>query len=157
MASSGGLYVTANTTAFYAPGAASQYTTGWAAFGSQKGDLTVTEDATNSKLTLKPGRYLVKFHASVETEVVSGTSGDSVGIVAFQLYKDLVATPTAITGAKASVDAQAADRPTNVSLEAIVTIASTDSGDVMIYVDPTDASGNDIVISEAQLIAIQVD
>ena len=53
--------------------------------------------------------------------------------------------------------AQAADRPTNVSIEAIVEILSTDSGDVMVYVSATDASGNDIVISEAQFVALMVD
>jgi len=164
MGSSGGIYLTGNSIAFYAPAAATQFTSvNFTAFGSQEGDLTVTEDATNSKLTLKPGRYLLSFTASVETEVVSGTSGDSVGIVSFLLYKDLVATPTAIAGAKASVDSQAADRPTNVSITALVDInaanasQSADSGDVMVYVDATDASGNDIVISEAQFTAVKVD
>ena len=137
MSSVGGLYVTGNSTAFIAPYTATKYTTGWAAFGNQHGNLTVEESATNSRLTLKPGKYLVTFSASVETDVVSGTSGDSVGIVTFAVYKD----QAAVTGLAQKVDAQAADRPASVAICGLVEVEATDSGQVEVFVSSGDSSG----------------
>jgi len=150
MPSYGGLYITGNSTAFYVPHAAAKYTTGWVAFAKGRGDLTVTESATNSRLTVKPGVYLVTLHMTIETEVVSGTSGDSVGIITVGIRKD----QSQVTGLKAKLDSQAADRPHNVNIVGLVEVDSTDSGQLEVYVDATDASGNDVVVSEAQFCAV---
>jgi len=153
MGSSGGLYITGNTTAFVAPNTAAQYTTGWAAFGSQKGDQTVVESASGSKLTLKPGRYFVTLNLTVETEDISGSCDDDTGIITFGVRKD----GTQVTGLKAKLDSQDSDRPHNISIAGIVTVASTDTGDLTVYVESNEVAGNDICISEGQFCAHLID
>jgi hypothetical protein len=153
MGSFGGLYVTGNTTAFLAPNAGAKYTTGWTAFGHSGGDLTVKEDAANSKLTLRPGVYRVSFSASIETEDISGTSGDYAGILTFTIRKDGVA----VAGLKAQVNQDAADKPANVAITGLLRVLTTDTGDITVYVASGDANGNDVTIKEAQLVVEKVD
>lgn len=150
----GGLQISGNSTAFTVPNAAAKYTQGWEAHAvSQHGNADVAPSTSNSRLVLLPGVYKVTFNAVVETEVVSGTSGDSVGTVSFQLYK----AGTAVDGAKAKVNALAADRPQTATVVDIVEITEAQrtagTNYVEIYASSGDASGNDIVISDATFLA----
>lgn len=153
MPSAGGLYVNGNTTAVLAAAVAAKYTQGWTAFGTQRGDLTITEGATAGTLTCKPGKYMVHACLSVETEDISGTSGDDVGIVHFSVYKD----SSAVTGLKSSVHCLDSDRPQNVVICGPVEVDAADTGALSLYVSTTDASGNDICVTQAQFTAWPID
>jgi len=150
----GGLSINANTTAAIAPNTAAKYTQGWAAHGvSQHGDGSVSASAANSRLTLKAGVYEILVNLVVETELVSGTSGDAVGDVTFQLYKG----GSAVSGALAKVNHQASDRPATVTIvdHVEVSAAQVTAGTnyVEVYAKSGDASGNDITVSNGRFLA----
>src|SRR5690606_13155625 len=112
-----GLKISGNSTAAIAPGTAAKYTQGWAAHaGAKQGDAAVTEDSTNSRLTLARGIYHVVANITVETEDPSGTSGDDNGTIAFKLYKG----GSEVSGALAKVNMQDLDRPQTVCIDEVV-------------------------------------
>lgn len=153
----GGLSINANTTAAIAPNTAAKYTQGWAAHSvSQHGDLSVVASAANSRLTLKQGIYEVKANLVVETEDISGTSGDDAGDVTFQLYKG----GSAVAGAVAVTNHQDSDRRQTVSIVDIVEVtkAQVDAGTnyVELYVSSGDASGNDITVTNGRFLATRL-
>lgn len=153
----GGLKIAANTTAHLVPATAAKYTTGWAAHGvGQHGDTGVTASATNSKLTLTQGVWKVDIQLVVETDVVSGTSGDSVGVITFTLYKG----GAAVTNAVAKIDAQASDRPQTIFITDIVEVTAAQvaasTNYVELYCAATDASGNDIIVRNGVFLATRL-
>lgn len=153
----GGLQIAGNSTAAIAPGTAAKYTEGWAAHGvSQRGDTGVVASAANSRLTLDQGVWKIEITLTVETEDISGTSGDDAGVIAFLLYKG----GSAVSGAKATIDAQDSDRPQSVTILDIVEVTKANVDDsanyVELYVDATDASGNDITVSDAKFLAFKL-
>lgn len=153
----GALKIAGNTTATYAPNAAAKLTQGWAAHGvSQQGDAAVAPSAANSRLVLQPGVYLVQLSLEAEGESAGGTSGDATGVITFQLYQAGVA----LTGPKTQIDTQAADRPQSVHLHDIVHItkAQYEAGTnyVEVYHAGGDASGNDVLVSNAVFSAVRI-
>lgn len=152
MASYGGLYVSGNTTAIVAYNTAAAYTTGWVAYGLGRGDLTVTENATAGTLTCGPGVYEVWLTGDVETEDISGTSGDDVGVVTFQVYKDGVAE----AGVKTTVDLEESDRAHNFCAHGFVEVDAGDTGELAVYVSSADSSGNDVTVKNCQFTAMLV-
>lgn len=153
----GALSINANSTSVPAPFAAAKFTQGWAAHGvSQHGVLDVVPSVSNSRLTCLPGVYRVTFNAEAETDQVSGTSGDGVGNVSFQLYQAGVA----VSGAIAKMNAVAVDRPQTIAIHDIVEItkAQLDAGTnyLEIYFSGGDASGNDVTVRNARFIAERI-
>lgn len=155
----GGLQIAGNATPTIAPAAGAKHTQGWAAIAaSAHGDQSVTASVASSRLTLKQGTYLVTFNGSVQTEDVSGTSGDDAGIVTFQIFKG----GSAVAGTKGRVDYQDQERPAIISCMGIIEIAeseveaSTPTNYVEMYAIAADASGNDITVLEAQFFAIRL-
>lgn len=154
----GGLSIDANTTASIAGGTAAKHTQGWAAHGvSAGGALDVVPSAANSRLTLRPGVYRVVGQMSVESEDISGTSGDDAGRVELKLYKG----GSAVAGAAGEVYFEDSDRPQTVHIEDIVRVtpAQADAGTnyVELWWDATDASGNDVTVKNGRLLAYRLD
>lgn len=153
----GALVINANTTPSRAPNAAAVHTQGWAAHGvSQHGDQSVTPATATGKLTLVPGVYRVTASLAIETEDISGTSGDAIGLVSAQLYKG----GSAIGGTKRTVSMLAHDRPQVVQIEDIVEIteaqAEAATNYVQVYLSSGDASGNDVTVSNAIFAAYRL-
>lgn len=153
----GGLTVAANTTASIAGGVAAKYTEGWASHSvSRRGALDVTPDADNSRLTLKPGIYLVVGNLSIEFEDISGTSGDDAGRAELKIY----AAGAAVGGAVGEFDMQDSDRPQTVTVidHVEITAAQEAAGTnyVELYLDATDASGNDVTVKSGKLLAYRL-
>src|SRR5690606_27925668 len=89
----GGLKISGNATASVAPGTAAKHTQGWAAMAvGLHGNLAVQESVANSRLICEPGVYLVNYQMSVESEDISGTSGDDAGVVEIEIFAAGVAT-----------------------------------------------------------------
>jgi hypothetical protein len=152
MASYGELYVADNTTAVVANATPTKYATGWTARGLGRGDLTVTEGATAGTLTCVPGVYEVWVTGVIETEDTSATSGDDVGVVTVQVYKDGVA----VAGVKTTVDLEESDRALNFCVHGHVEVDSGDAGALAVYLSSGDASGNDVTVKNCQFTATLV-
>lgn len=152
MPSTGGLYITGNTTPFEAEAAAALFTEGWTAF-ARGNDGTITEVAASSKLTLRPGLYLVMLTMAVETEYDSSTDAGTTGQVTFGIRKDAVQ----VAGLKTVLNAAAVEEPYAVAISGIVKVGNTDTGDLTVYVESSDANGTDIVVNEGQLVAMLID
>jgi len=146
----GALVINNNTTPSRAPNAAAVHTQGWAAHGvSQHGDQSVPPTPATGKLTLVPGVYQIVVSLAIETEDISGTSGDGVGLVSAQLYKG----GSAVGGTKRTVSMLAVDRPQSIHIEDIVEIteAQAEAGTnyVQLFLSSGDASGNDVTVTNA--------
>jgi hypothetical protein len=153
----GGLQIAGNTTAIIVPAAGAKLTQGWAAIAaSRHGYGDVVPSVADSRLTLVPGVYKVEANLTLETETDAGTSGDGVGIIAGQLFVGGVA----VAGTKARIDVQGVDRPQLLRPCGIIEItqAQADAGTnyVEVYLTATDASGNDVTISEGQFLAVKL-
>lgn len=153
MGSYGQLYITGNTTPQSALNAGSTVT-GWS--NGNSGDKGAVPDAANYRLKLLPGDYFVTLNLSVQTEDISGTSGDGVG----DIKARLALNGTAITGMVARFNQQAVDRPASVSLSGIVRVPYVSASTIYSYLTAViagvDASGNDVTIDEGQLSAVKV-
>ena len=153
----GALVINNNTTPSRAPNAAAVHTQGWAAHAvSQQGDQSVTPAASTGKLTLAAGVYRVVASLAIETEDISGTSGDGIGLVSAQLYKG----GSAVSGTKRTVSMIAIDRPQSVHLEDIVQITEAQveaaTNYVQVYLSSGDASGNDVTVNNGILAAYRM-
>ena len=158
----GGLEIRANTAAGIVPAAVAKVTaavagSAWTANAvTAHGNLGVVPDVTNSRLTLKPGIYEIVFNACIEGATVGGTSGDATGNINFRLYQGGVASgilcPSQITDASTK---------TQVTMMGLVEVtqAQADAGTnyVEVYANADDASGNDIIVREAQFYAKHID
>jgi hypothetical protein len=151
MSSAGGLYINNSAAAVVVGAAAAKLNLTFSAMGSQHGDLTVYEDTTNKRLRLLPGRYLVQASLTVETEDISGTSGDDAGDLTFELYKDGVAT-----GFKQKVNVQDSDRPQSLTIVGIIEVAAGANGYLELYGSASDASGNDVTVRNLQMTALHL-
>lgn len=152
MGSYGSLYITGNTTPQLAANAGTTVA-GWS--NGRSGDKGAVPDAANNRLKLLPGDYFVSMNLSVETEDISGTSGDGVG----DIKARLALNGTAITGMVARFNQQAVDRPASVSLSGIVHVPYDEDnnyGYLTAVLAGVDASGNDVTVDEAQLSAVKV-
>lgn len=149
----GGLQVIGNTTGVTASTAA-KYTQGWTVLGATPhGDLSAVPDATNSKITLTEGNWLVKFNAQVQQNGTSGTS--TAGVVeeiSFQAYLDAVAQD----GALAVLTENQLDVVQTVAFETVITVAHGATGDLDLRVSSTTPGGSDITIREANFIVVRL-
>jgi len=153
----GGLQVAANTTAFTVPAAGAKYTTGWAAIAAgQHGDNSVQESAVNSRLVLEPGVYFVQANFTLEGEFVSGTSGDAVGTITGQIFRGGVA----VAGTRGKVGLEAEGEVDQLIFGGIVEITEAQktagTNYVEAFLSSGDASGNDVIVSEAQFNALRL-
>jgi len=152
----GGLKISDNTAPSIAPGTAAKHTEGWAAMGvGSHGSLAVQESAANSRLICEPGVYHVSYQMTVESEDVSGTSGDAAGVVNAEIYAAGVAT-----GLSAKTNHTGSDLAQSVTVIGLVEItdAQKDAGTNYIegYIASGDGSGNDVTVRDAQLVALRV-
>jgi hypothetical protein len=151
----GGLQIAGGSTPITTAVAAAKVTAGWAAIAAAgHGDLSIVPSAANSRLTLKPGVYLVTFSGSAEQ---TGTSGISeVGVVyetTFQLYKD----QAAIAGMKAVIDSDPDEESIKqVHIQGIVEVAAGAAGQLEVYISSSVAS-LDVIVREGQFNAVKLD
>lgn len=154
----GALSINASSTAFYVgPTASPTKLTGWSAHSvRQEGDLSVVPNTTDSRLTLQPGIYRVVAKLDMEGETVGGTSGDAVGFITGQLFKAGVA----VSGAVDRADVVADGTPDGLHIEDIIEITEAQKVAGTNYVDvrlsSADASGNDVIVRNARLIAYKI-
>lgn len=159
-----GLYVTAGATQLLIPNAAAVL--GSAGLGDPgfvamspdgQGDLSIVPAAATGRLTLHPGRYLIGYNLSVETDTVGGTSGDAAGVIAGEVRVG----GTLIAGSKGKDYIGTADQPLVLSGQAIVQITPAQlaaaTNYAQIYLSSGDASGNDATVKEGQFWAIRLD
>lgn len=153
----GGLQIAANTTPSLAPATAAKHTQGWAAIAAaQHGAQEIAASVANSRLTLVPGVYLVVWQASLETEDISGTSGDGIGDVTLQIARG----GTVVAGTRARMNHQNVDRLQSATALGLIEITQAQADASTNYVEPFiqsgDASGNDVTVREGQFFALKL-
>lgn len=156
----GEMYITGGTVNFTAANAGSELgsTVGWTAGADQHGNQAVVGVTTTGRLTLSPGTYLVNFDFTVEGNHSSGFSGDFSGVVTGAIHSG----GTLVAGSKTKVQTITEGLPMNGKITKLVEItqasqdASTPTNYVSGYLYGGDASGNDVVISEARISAVRL-
>lgn len=146
----GGWKVTGNTTATLALNTPTDFATDLEELeASDNGCEDVSADTDSGKLTLNPGVYDVCGAFALETEDISGTSGDAAGDVYAQIYRG-----GAAYGPKFFANHQGSDRLANIAFSYPVEItqasadAATPTNYVTVRFGASDASGNDITVRE---------
>lgn len=152
MQSFAAMHKTGNTTATIAAAAGTAIAGLTAAAASRHGEGALTLDATNGKMTATSrGVYAFAAQASLETEDISGTSGDAAGHVGIALMKNgtLVAGTKSLTSHGGVDDLQAVaipPYPLELEIDDYVQVCAV----------ATDASGNDVTVRELQFTAIRI-
>lgn len=150
--SAGALYIHNNSTPQTAQAAGAKIT-GFSAFGiSTLGNQAVTETPASNRLVAgTSGLFMASAQASIETEDISGTSGDDAGNVSIQLAKN----GTLITGTKAGGTHADSDGLQSLAIPPIP--VRLNKGDyIELFAVSDDASGNDITVRQAQLSLVQI-
>jgi hypothetical protein len=166
MNSFGGMYITGgsvNVNALAAGTELGAQTPGWTDIATavcpNNGHGGVTPAASTGRLSLTPGKWLVLADLTVEGNYSSGQSGDALGVIIAALHKG----GTLITGSKTKFQTITEGLPMHAHISQLVEIAqstqdaSTPTNYVSVYLYGVDASGNDVVVTEARLIAIRLD
>lgn len=157
----GGMYITGGTVNFNAllAGAELGSTVGWTANGaSQHGSGAVSGSTSTGRLTLAPGVYKIDAVLTLEGNHSSGFSGDFAGVIVASLYKG----GTLVAGSKVKCQTITEGLPMNAKISCIVEVtqasadAATPTNYVSLYLAGQDASGNDVVVTEANFTAVRL-
>lgn len=156
----GEMYITGGTANFTAANAGAELgsTVGWTAGADQHGNAAVAGSTSTGRLTLSPGTYQVTLEATIEGNHSSGFSGDFAGVVTAAIHSG----GTLVAGSKTKCQTITEGLPMPVSVTKIVEItqasqdAATPTNYVSGYLYGGDASGNDVVVTEARISAIRL-
>lgn len=124
---------------------------------SQQGDQSVSLSASTGRATLKPGFYKIDAKLTIEGEFTSGTSGDAVGVITGQVYRG----GSAVAGTKGKCHTQAEGQASILAFGGVLEITKAQYDADTNYVDfrlfGGDASGNDVIVSEGQIVITRLD
>lgn len=153
----GGWRFSANALADIASATGRKISKGLSALAKLCSSRAVVFDAATFQAACIQGTYKLEASLSVETEDISGTSGDGVGNIRFQFRKNGVL----IDGAEGQVNHQAIDRPAAISILGVVEITAAEvtagTNTIALYATSTDASGNDYTIRYGHVLITKID
>ena len=153
------IHVTGNTTLFNAPAAGKAYNVGWAANEALlHGDTSIDTTIADGKLVLKPGTYLICAELYIEAPATSDadTSGDAFGEIHAAIYR----AGALVAGTKATVQLDDVSEAKNLCITYPVEISEAlyeaETNFVQVFLSATDSSGNDVLVTEARLVAVRL-
>jgi hypothetical protein len=153
------MHVTGNTTLFHATNAGNVYNEGWVANEALlHGDGSIDTTVADGKLVLKPGIYQITAELYIEAPATSDgdPSADTFGEITAQLYR----AGAAVAGTKAVCQTDDVSEVKNLVINYPVEITEAqyeaDTNYVQVYLFGGDVPGNDILVSEARLVAVRL-
>lgn len=153
------IHITGNTTLFNAPAAGAALNVGWVANEALlHGDASIDTTIADGKLVLKPGIYQISAELYIEAPATSdgNTSGDAFG----EIFAKLHVAGSAVAGTKAACQLDDVTEIKNLIINYPVEITEAqyeaDTNYVQVFLNSTDASGNDVLVTEGRLVAVRL-